>query len=706
MEKIIRFDGQDTTVVLSLQEGVPAISYWGPKLHPGDEGAVSVLLARNPAPGAASIECPVTLCPTQAAGYFGHVGLVIQSENGGWDVNPSGFAVQEKSPTRVVLEGRDGHTGIILTIEMRWCTETDILKIRQSLQNCSPATLAVNWLAAGTVPIPSDMDHLTDFEGRWALEFQAVSRKLCPGAHVRENKRGRTSHDCFPAAIFHQETTNENQGKVLGFHLAWSGNHKLVADALNDGRTAFQAGENLLSGEGHLGVGEVLETPWLYGTFSNEGFGRMSRNFHRYVKLHLTDHDRCRPIRPVHYNTWEAVYFEHGQAKLERLVDKAAKLGVERFVLDDGWFEGRRNDAAGLGDWFVDKSIYPQGLAPLIDRVNGHGMEFGLWVEPEMVNPNSDLYRKHPDWVLQAEACDQIPSRNQLVLDLSKADVRQYLFDRLDALLSEYNIGYLKWDMNRDIQHPGSGGRPSVHRQIRALYQLMADIREKHPLLEVESCSSGGARADFGILGQADRVWTSDSNDALDRLDIQRGASMFLPLGVLGNHVGPRDCHITGRSISIELRAATAVFGHMGLEMDLEELTPEETATLKTAIDLHKRFRTLIHDGDLVRLSGKLHARSFGVVAHNKQEALFSYSQVATRREASPETWVLAGLEPNAVYHLRVVWPLTSERVSLKQLEPLDGHSFSGQALMNIGVQLPHMYPQSALIVHLQAVDG
>ena len=706
MEQIVRFDGQSTTVILSLEAEVPAVSYWGSKLGPSDEAAVAFLLARDPAPGTASIESPITLCPTQAAGYFGHAGLAVHSESGGWDVNPSRFVVRERSPTHVLFEGADDQTGVMLVIEIHWCPQTDVLKMRQRLQNCSQAPLIVDWLAAGTVPIPSDMDHVTDFEGRWALEFQQVSQKLRSGAHVRENIRGRTSHDCFPATIFHHETTNEKQGKAFGFHLGWSGNHKSIADTLNDGRTAFQMGEKLLAGEGRLKVREILETPWLFGSFSHEGFNRLSNNFHRYVKLHLTDHDRCRSTRPVHYNTWEAIYFDHDQAKLGRLVDKAAALGVERFVLDDGWFKGRRNDAAGLGDWFVDRSVYPDGLTPLIDRVNVHGMEFGLWVEPEMVNPNSDLYRQHPDWVLQAKTSEQIPSRHQLVLDLSRTDVLQYLFERLDALLSEYNISYLKWDMNRDIQQPGSDGRASVHRQVGELYQLIAAIRDKYPDLEIESCSSGGARADFGILSQTDRVWTSDSNDALDRLDIQRGASMFLPLGVLGSHVGPRDCHITGRTLSMELRAATAVFGHMGLEMDLEELTEEEAVILKAAIDLHKRFRALIHGGDLVRLDSKLHARSFGVVAQDKREALFSYTQVATRRHASPETWFLDSLDPSENYRLKVVWPLTNKRVKLEQLTPLVDQRFSGHALINIGIQLPHMLPQSALIIHLHASDN
>ncbi len=702
MTEEIRFDGQGSTVVLAVSDQGTQIVYWGAKLDATEE-ALLLLGSRNPAPGAASTECPITLCPTLAAGYIGHAGVELQTEDGGWDANPIGFKVEESSPTHAVIVGEDKHTGVVLRAELEWCDQTDILKIRHSLRNSSSSSCTINWLAAGTVPIACHMDHLTDFEGRWALEFQTVSGKLRAGAHVRENLRGRTSHDCFPGAILREGSTSEQVGDAIGLHFGWSGNHKSVTEILNDGRTAFQVGERLLPGEARLAVGETWQTPWVFGSFSDAGFNGLSQNFHRYVRTHLLDANHRKKTRPVHYNTWEAIYFDHSERKLNQLVDKAASLGVERFVLDDGWFRGRRNDATGLGDWFVDTSVYPQGLAPLIERVNAYGMEFGLWVEPEMVNPDSDLYRKHPDWVLKAQTTAQIPSRNQLVLDLSRAEVWQYLFARLDALLIDNNIAYLKWDMNRDIQHPGSGGVPSVHRQVQALYRLINAVRDKYPDVEIESCSSGGARADFGVLSYTDRVWTSDSNDALDRLDIQRGASLFLPTDVLGAHVGPRDCHITGRTLSMELRAATAMFGHMGLEMDLGELTLEESETLKAAIALHKRFRPLIHSGDYYRLDGPPHARSFGVVSEDKREALFSYSQVATRRTASPEKWRFAGVDPDREYHFNVVWSAGRERIKLDQLSGLNGQRFKGELLVKAGLQLPEMLPESALVVHLEA---
>eukprot|EP00903_Cladosiphon_okamuranus_P002613 g2611.t1 len=334
-----------------------------------------------------------------------------------------------------------------------------------------------------------------------------------------------------------------------------------------------------------------------------------------------------RKKRPIHYNTWEAVYFDHDHETLFNLANKAAEVGAERFILDDGWFGSRRNDKAGLGDWWPSKDVYPDGLGPLIKHVTDLGMEFGLWFEPEMVNPDSELYREHPDWILHAEGVEQVPFRSQFVLDLTRPEVSDYLFDHMHKLLSEHEISYVKWDMNRDVHHPGSRGRPAIHQQTRALYALIERLREAHPDLEIESCSSGGARADYGILRRTDRIWTSDSNDALDRQRIQRGASHFFPLEIMGAHVGPETCHITGRRLSMEMRVATALFGHMGMELNLLEEAPANLEVLKAGLALHKQHRDLIHSGDFHRLDTPDHVNAIGVVAKDRSEALFSWQK-------------------------------------------------------------------------------
>ena len=418
---------------------------------------------------------------------------------------------------------------------------------------------------------------------------------------------------------------------------------------------------------------------------------------------------RAKP-RPVHYNTWEAVYFDHDVAKLRELATRAADIGVERFVLDDGWFGGRRHDRAGLGDWTVSADVYPDGLKPLVDHVTSLGMEFGLWFEPEMVNPDSELYRAHPDWVLGVEGVDQVPYRSQLALDISRTEVADYIFHAIDAVLRDHDISYIKWDMNRDLSHPGgASGNAKAFAQVNAVYALLDRVRAAHPDVEIESCSSGGARADMGALAHSDRVWTSDSNDALDRQYIQRGASFFLPPEVMGCHVGPARCHVSGRRLSMDMRAATALMGHMGLELNLLTERQGDLDTLKSAITLHKRHRALLHDGDLVRIDTAPQIIASGVVARDRSEALYSVAYVLSDPQVLPERLRFAGLDPDRNYLVKLIWPTiwqaikgpsAIEKLGLNQ----ESATLSGAALMHGGLQLPHAHPETCLLFYVDAI--
>ena len=656
----IVLDGAGTSFILEVVEQGISVVYWGERLIGCSPDEIKPLLRRPNGPASPAVEIPLTLCPTQGAGFLGSPGISLTNGQVGWDINPCQLETIDRSDTSVVIKVVDPVHKIGLSYNIAVDPSSDILVMRTTVSNLGAETVALGWCAAMTLPLASGLDQLTTFTGRWAGEFQLQIIDQYTGSYVRENRRGRTSHDNFPGLLAHPKDTDETSGEVFGFHLGWSGNHRTVAEKLPDGRALVQMGECLLPGEIILAGGETYQTPALYAAHSTRGFSGMSQKFHHYVRNHLQSEAAKGKPRPVHYNTWEGVYFDHDADKLKALANRVADLGVERFVLDDGWFKGRRDDTAGLGDWYVDDDIYPDGLTSLIDQVSSQGMEFGLWVEPEMVNPDSDLFRRHPEWVLAASTSDQILCRNQLVLDLSKPEVTNYLFERLDNLLSDYAISYLKWDMNRDIHHPGPGnhyGRPVAHAQVAALYELLGKLRARHPEVEIESCASGGGRADYGILSYTDRIWTSDSNDALDRLVIQRGCSLFFPSGVMGAHIGPRVCHITGRTLSAELRAATAMFGHMGVELDPGELTRAETATIKAAIALHKRHRDLIHSGDLVRLSTSGYASAFAIISAARDEAIVSYTQTATRLETVPEVLKFSALVPTASYQLDLVWP-------------------------------------------------
>ena len=305
-----------------------------------------------------------------------------------------------------------------------------------------------------------------------------------------------------------------------------------------------------------LKPGESYSVPMIYAVHSSAGLSNASQRFHNFVRASKQQTDQ---YRPVILNTWEAVYFNQDFDTLTKLADIAARVGVERFVLDDGWFNGRRNDSSGLGDWTVDSKVWPDGLDRLIEHVRNLGMEFGIWFEPEMVSPNSDLFSKHPDWALNDTNYKQVTSRNQLVLDMSRKDVRQYLFDSISKLLKSHEIAYIKWDHNRDLVSAGA------HAQTLGTYQLLSELKNAHPLVQFESCASGGGRVDFGILEFVSRFWTSDSNDALDRKLIQRGASRLMPPEMLGSHIGSRNNHITKRTHSFAFRATTAIFGWLGV---------------------------------------------------------------------------------------------------------------------------------------------
>ena len=701
----VRLDGPAVSLVLAFDQGVPAVLWWGPRLVAATDAAqLAALGARAEANASPAVEPALALTPQAGQGGPGRPGLVATRHGSGGARGWATLARVEQVDTSdgsVAITSRDAAHGIALI--HRLALDGDVLVAKTTLVNEGDTALDVAGLAAPVLPVPGFAGHIIGFEGRWAGEFATVRAERQMGQWVRENRRGRTSHDAFPGLIACEAATTEQSGLAWGFHLAWSGNHRLTVETLADGRASVAMEALYLPGEMQLAPGARLETPALHASVSAAGLTGLSQAFHRHLRARPAHARLRRRPRPVHYNSWEAVYFDHDPKVLAEMASRAAALGVERFVLDDGWFKGRRHDRAGLGDWVVDAAVWPDGLAPLADHVTGLGMEFGLWVEPEMVNPDSDLHRAHPEWVLATPPAPQLAFRHQLVLDCGRADVRAHLLGRIDALLRDHPIRYLKWDMNRDISHPGSdwqGGqpaRPGATCHVLGLYDMLDQLRAAHPDVEIESCASGGGRADYGILARTDRIWTSDSNDALDRLAIQRGFSHFFPAEVMGAHVGPATCHITGRRLPMALRVATAPFGHMGLELDLRDLSAKEANALAAGIALHKAHRGLIHGGDLVRLEGAAGSSAFMIVAADRGEALLSYTQITQPRGYFAPSQRLAGLDPAALYRVQPVWP----REQAADWPLAAGGTFTGEALMQAGFQPPRVHPGTALVMHL-----
>lgn len=686
-----------------------SVLYWGAALPLSvDVAELERLSFRQGMHGVADVSLPLSLAMEPGLGQPMFHGFAAHRGGKDWGSLFEVGQVDIRSDGAKVI-CRDERTRLGLEYEIDFDVSSGVLRIRSTLTNYGPTPLDINDMMTACLPVPEGMTDIIGFTGRWTQEFTQERVKRTAGTYLRENRSGRTSHFSYPGILLASAHTNESAGEAYGFHLAFSGNHRIRVDSLTDGRVLTSMGALLLPGEVRLAPGESYASPEIVAAYSGDGLSALSRNFHDHVRTKLLRPEMRAKPRPVHYNTWEAVYFDHDVAKLKEIATRAADIGVERFVLDDGWFGGRRNDQVGLGDWTVSRDVYPDGLGSLVKHVTGLGMEFGLWFEPEMVNPDSDLYRAHPDWVLGLDGVAQVPFRSQLALDISRAEVADYLFNAIDAILRDHDIRYIKWDMNRDLSHPGGqGGTPRAFAQVQALYDLLDRVRSAHPNVEIESCSSGGARSDMGVLAHSDRVWTSDSNDALDRQIIQCGASVFLPPEVLGSHVGPARCHVTGRRLSMDMRAATALMGHMGLELNLLTERPADLDVLKFAISLHKKHRALLHDGDLFRLDTAPQLVASGVVARDKSEAIYSVAYVASDAMVLPGRLRFAGLDPEHQYRLQLIWPTNWQAIrGPSVIETLnltgEGAPFSGAALMHGGLQLPHAFPETCFLFYVSA---
>jgi alpha-galactosidase len=680
---------------------LPVIVHWGADLGT-DVDVTEVLRAVEPAisQSALDVRVPLSILPERARGYRGRPGLTGHRDGVDWSPSFGLIGIEHTDEDTLVVHAEDATVQLRLRSELQ-LTAQGLLRVRHALRNTGSEPYLLSELLA-VLPLPSRARELLDLTGRWSRERQPQRRAFDIGTWLRETRRGRTGHDASLILAAGTPHFTFRSGEVWAVHLGWSADTAVLAERALEGQAVLGAAEALGPGEVILGADEEYTGPCLSAAYSAQGLDGISDVFHGWLRAR--PQHPARP-RPVTLNTWEAVYFDHDLDRLRTLADTAARVGVERFVLDDGWFRHRRDDTAGLGDWYVAEDVWPEGLHPLIDHVRGLGMEFGLWFEPEMVNPDSDLYRAHPDWVLHVD--DRLPPawRHQQVLDLVNPDAFAYLLERIDALLTEYEIAYVKWDHNRDLIEAGHRGRPAVHRQTLALYALLDEIRSRHPDVEIESCSSGGARVDLGILERTERVWASDSNDALERQGIQRWTSLLLAPELIGAHIGPPTAHTTGRTHRLSFRAATALFAHLGIEWDITAASEAELQALSATIHLHKSLRTLLHRGTVVRgdhpeAAGWLH----GVVAPDGGEALYAYLQMAMGETERPAEVALPGLEPDRRYRVRPIHPAGEPRV--RGSEPprwyADGAvTLPGRVLATTGLALPVLDPEEALLLHV-----
>lgn len=700
--------GNNNLDIILRTQPYAEICYFGKRLQNLNINSIDML---NPAiPNSRlDIDVPFTLCPEEGLGNFSTPGL--EGHRNGKDWSPV-FITKEvkKNNNNITIISEDDIAKLRLTSQLI-LDESGVLQCQNSLTNLAEQPYQVNRLSV-TLPIPERAQELMAFNGRWIKEFFPHRTKIEHCEYLQENRRGRTSHEYFPGMIVGTSGFKEQTGEVWGIHLGWSGNHRIQVAVKSNGKRFIQAEALYLAGEISLAKGETVSTPWLYATYSDQGLNKMSQHFHQFLRTNIIKFSAHKP-RPVHLNTWEGIFFDHNPDYIMKMATQAAQIGVERFIIDDGWFGHRDDDYQGLGDWYLDERKYPNGLEPVIKYVKDLGMEFGIWVEPEMINKNSNLYRAHPDWLLELQGYQQPEGRHQYVLDLQNPNVFDYLLERLTWLLGSYDIDYIKWDMNREIVQAGHNGHPAIVGQTKAVYRLLDILQKKFPNVEIESCSSGGGRIDYEILKRTQRFWASDSNDALDRQIIQRGMSYFFPPEVIGAHIGGALCHTTYRQIDMNLRGLTALFGHMGVELDPVKESQQEKLSFANYIKLHKQLRSLLHSGNFIRLDvdDNQAMQSYGVVSQDQTEAAFIIAQLILPTYALSGNLRLAGLLPDKDYHIEIldmpnnIDPKVNGHV-MKALPNwmVKSTTLSGDWLMNIGLPLPVLDPATAMLIKITSV--
>lgn len=688
-----RIDGQGLTLVFALEAaGGADLIHAGARLPAGEDlAALAAAIARGRHESQPDTPPRPGLLPEAKGGLMtspairlrrGGTALATALQVAGWQAEAGALT----------LALRDDAAGIAVHICWR-IGAGDVLACHAALTNRSAAPVEIEHLASLALPVPRRFTDITSYWGRWASEMHETRRALAPDGLVREGRGGKPGFDGGNWLLLHAGE------EVLGAHLAWSGDFvtRLECDmaGASDGAAVLQLAASWPPGAVMLAAGETFQTPEAVFAIAPDR-SALAQAFHAYARTEILPARAAWSPRKVHLNSWEALGFNLSEPALIALAEDAARLGIERFVLDDGWFGGRRDDTTSLGDWYVSSDVFPHGLAPLIDRVHALGMDFGLWVEPEMVSPDSDLYRQHPDWCLHLPGAQRPTMRGQLVLDLARDEVREYLFARLDALLREYPIAYLKWDHNRTLF-------PSAPRQTEGFYALLDALRTAHPDVEIESCSSGGGRIDYGVLSRVTRVWPSDNNDAIERLRIIPAWSQFLPLEVLGSHVGPSPNPITGRQAAMCFRAKVAVFGHMGVEADPARMNEAERDCLAAHIALYKAWRGVLHHGALWRLAHPDPNIAALMVTHeDKALALAAQTGFSPIFDVAPLR--LAGLEPQARYrvHLPEPWPAKARHYLANPDLWRSGITLSGAALMGQGLALPLTHPETAWLIALE----
>ena len=705
--QVFRLDGGNTTYAFGVNErGDLQALYWGGRL-----GAHDSVPSAHSFPELASFDPPNTTTPQEFAGWGGGLytepALKISFADGNRDLILHFVKATQSDAHAAEIQLKDISRGIYVTLRYSMDAESGILARSATIENREKQPVVIEQAAAAQWTLPPSRYVLSYLTGRWGGEWTLNQELIQGGARVLESRRGTTGHQANPWFAISKVSpsgpavADENHGEVWFGALAWSGSWRITVD-----RTPFEVvrvtgGFNPFDFGYKLKPGEKLETPIFYGGYSAHGLGGASRLLHHFELAHILPQAPEPKPRPVIYNSWEATEFKVDEEGQTALAEKAASIGVDRFVMDDGWFGQRKTDHAGLGDWYVNPEKFPHGLKPLIDKIHGFGMEFGLWVEPEMINPDSDLYRKHPDWVLNFPGRPRTESRTQMILNLARPDVRDYLAGFLDKILTENDIAFLKWDYNRNWSEPGWDQVPVDEQRkvyvefIRNLYSILAELRKKHPKVEIESCSGGGGRVDLGILRYTDEVWPSDNTDPFDRITMQDGFTYAYTPQIMMAWVTDSPHWLNGRATSLAYRMLSSMQGSLGIGANLNHWSAEDFATAKRLISAYHSVQKTIVRGDLYRLisprDGSNSSATETVSADKAQVVVFAFSN-ATQKGVGFPSLQLEGLDPSAEY--KATWIEGKGR-------PGTPASASGAWWMNHGVAIDMKGDYQAAALHL-----
>ncbi|WP_420136497.1 alpha-galactosidase [Sphingomonas sp.] len=658
--RVFRLDGGDVTYAFKIDAaGLLQSVYWGARLRTTDpiDGPQGRELS--------GFDVAANVIPQEYAGWGGGIfaepALKVAWPDGNRDLVLR-YASHRLSRDGVSVTLRDIQRPLTVTLNYVIDRATGIVGRSATIANEGRTDVRVDQAMAATYVLPVGSDYRLHFlTGRWGSEWTRQERPVSAGATVLESRRGSTGSENNPwFAITQDGRSTETDGPVWFGTLAWSGSFRISVDRDVAGRPRVTGGFNPFDFAYRLKPGERLETPIFYAGHAEAGMGEASRLMHRFALQNIVPRKGELPaLRKVLYNSWEATEFAVDEAGQMRLAERAARIGVERFVMDDGWFGARDNDHAGLGDWTVNPRKFPNGLAPLISKVRALGMDFGLWVEPEMVNADSNLYRAHPDWIINFAGRPRTEGRNQYVLNLARTDVRDHLLRQLDALLTNSDIRFLKWDYNRNWSEPGWPAADPADQQkiyvdyVRNLYWILAELRRRHPNVEIESCSGGGGRVDLGIMGLTDQVWPSDNTDPVDRLQIQDGFTQAYSPGLMMAWVTDSPNWVNKRATPLPFRFLSSMQGGLGIGTNLNKWSEEDFTTAQHYVGVYKRIRETVQHGNLYRLTrpkpDDVTSTTLYVSRDKTQAALFALTQGTHRLEPRAPIRLL-GLDPEARY--------------------------------------------------------